>query len=137
MGKPKDLKAATCPECGKVMSKAGLPGHMSWKHGKDPKAPLLPARQNPTTVAHAKASLWDKTMRVAELLRDNPTWSTDNAVATMSDKLGLTKQEATDELLKAKIAIAIKRDDAERKAKSDTNDEQIKRYFKAHPEKLA
>lgn len=31
----------TCQLCGKVMTKAGLIGHMQWKHGKDHKAPML------------------------------------------------------------------------------------------------
>ena len=30
-----------CPVCGKVMTRAGVIGHMHWKHGKDYKAPLL------------------------------------------------------------------------------------------------
>jgi hypothetical protein len=132
MGKPRNMKAATCPECGAVMSKAGLPGHMAWKHGKELKAPLLPARQNPTTVAHSKATLWDRVLRVAKLLQDNPSWSTDKALAVMSDTLGITKQEAADELLRAKIALALERD----AATPDREDLKIKQYFKAHPEAL-
>jgi len=48
MGKPKDMRAAQCQLCGKWFSRAGLAGHMRWKHGRDPKAPMLPVDRQPS-----------------------------------------------------------------------------------------
>ena len=50
MGRPKDMKAAQCQLCGKWFSRAGLAGHMQWKHGRDPKAPMVPASGRPYIV---------------------------------------------------------------------------------------
>ncbi len=48
MGKPKDMKAAQCQLCGRWFSRAGLAGHMRWKHGRDPKAPMVPVDRQPS-----------------------------------------------------------------------------------------
>lgn len=45
MGKPKDMQAAQCQLCGKRFSRAGLTGHMRFKHGRDPKAPMVPVER--------------------------------------------------------------------------------------------
>ena len=50
MGKPKDMRAAQCQLCGKRFSRAGLAGHMAWKHGRDPKAPMMPVTTRPYIV---------------------------------------------------------------------------------------
>jgi hypothetical protein len=129
-----------CQICGQVVTKAGLIGHMRWKHERLPNAPLIPVSSERAQPVKAEvrrnASNWEKALRVAKLLEENPTWKNENAVAIMSDTLKVSKQEAEDQLLKAKIARAIERDDADRKAKSDQEDAQIKAYFKAHPEAL-
>ena len=48
MGRPKDMKAAQCQLCGMWFSRAGLAGHMRWKHGRDPKAPMVPVARQPS-----------------------------------------------------------------------------------------
>lgn len=40
----------TCQLCGKVMSKAGLIGHMRFKHARDHKAPMVPVARQPSIV---------------------------------------------------------------------------------------
>ena len=50
---------ATCPICGKVMTKAGLIGHMAWKHGKQRDAPMLPSKAMPRIDEKQKAELYD------------------------------------------------------------------------------
>lgn len=47
-GKPRDRTAATCPLCGKKFTKAGLIGHMRWKHGRDHAAPMVPVDRQPS-----------------------------------------------------------------------------------------
>ena len=44
----------TCPVCGKSMTKAGLIGHMRFKHGRDHKAPMIPVevKSSQTSVDH-------------------------------------------------------------------------------------
>jgi hypothetical protein len=50
---------ATCPICGKVVTRAGMVGHLSWKHGKQYKAPLLPSKGMIRADERRKAELWD------------------------------------------------------------------------------
>lgn len=50
---------AQCTICGKRMSRAGLIGHMAWKHGKDRRAPLLPSKAMARSEEHRKARLYD------------------------------------------------------------------------------
>jgi len=50
---------APCPVCGQVMTKAGLVGHMAWKHGKDAKRPMLPSKARPVHEVMRKATAWD------------------------------------------------------------------------------
>jgi len=47
-----------CQLCGKVVTKAGLVGHMRWSHGRDDKAPMLRV-EHPAREARRKAVLWD------------------------------------------------------------------------------
>lgn len=59
---------ATCPICGKVLTTAGMIGHMHWKHGKDYKAPLLD-KPKPIGILEArrKAKDFDKVLtRIVE-----------------------------------------------------------------------
>jgi hypothetical protein len=44
-----------CPICHKVMTSAGLIGHMAWKHGKDYKAPMFPSKALPVAEAREMA----------------------------------------------------------------------------------
>jgi hypothetical protein len=64
-----------CQFCGKVVTKSGFVGHMTWKHGKDPKAPLLD-KEKPITIpdARRKAADLDKFLDslVAKLMKDRP-----------------------------------------------------------------
>jgi hypothetical protein len=49
-----------CPVCGKVMTRAGVIGHMHWKHGKDYKAPLLDLpKPIPYAAAQKKAAAFN------------------------------------------------------------------------------
>lgn len=50
----------TCPLCGKVLTKAGLIGHMHWKHDRDYKAPMLSKGMLSYGEAMRKARLYDK-----------------------------------------------------------------------------
>lgn len=60
MGRPKDMQAAQCQLCGQKFSRAGLVGHMRWKHARDHKAPMVPV-ERPMLVGEArrKAQLLD------------------------------------------------------------------------------
>ncbi len=59
-GKPRDRIAAQCQLCGKKLTKAGLIGHMAWKHGRDHKAPMVPVdKPMPVGEARRKAHLFD------------------------------------------------------------------------------
>ena len=60
----------TCPICGKVLTKAGLIGHMAWKHGKDNKAPSLPSKVMPRAEEKRKAQLFDA-LYVKRLFAEN------------------------------------------------------------------
>jgi hypothetical protein len=53
----------TCPICGKVLTRAGMIGHMHWKHGKVYNAPLLD-KPKPMQYQEArrKAELYDDGM---------------------------------------------------------------------------
>lgn len=50
---------ATCPICGKVVTRAGMVGHLSWKHGKQYKAPLLPSKGMIRAEERRKAEAYD------------------------------------------------------------------------------
>ena len=66
----------TCPVCGKVYTKAGLIGHMRWKHGIDHKAPskkvkkLTVLRGKKADSAISKAELWDTLVAEGRLIPD-------------------------------------------------------------------
>ena len=49
----------TCQICGKVVTKAGMQGHLRWGHKRDPKAPMLRV-EHPLTEARRKAALADR-----------------------------------------------------------------------------
>lgn len=48
-----------CPVCGQVLTRAGMVGHMAWKHGKQSKAPLLPSKAMPRLEEKRKAAAYD------------------------------------------------------------------------------
>jgi hypothetical protein len=49
-----------CPICGKVMTRAGLIGHLRFKHHRDHKAPLMPVQSKPyITRLEGKALVYD------------------------------------------------------------------------------
>jgi hypothetical protein len=56
----------TCQICGKVLTKAGLIGHMAWRHGKHHKAPMLQSKARPQAEVRRKASLYDIYLKVRE-----------------------------------------------------------------------
>jgi len=57
----------TCPVCSKVVTKAGLIGHMAWKHGKDSRRPMLPSKARPRAEERRKAEMWDLSSPVHKL----------------------------------------------------------------------
>lgn len=48
-----------CPVCGKRLTKAGLIGHLRFKHGRDHKAPMIPIVPPELAIVRAKATLRD------------------------------------------------------------------------------
>mgnify|MGYP001175224016 CR=1 FL=1 len=57
-----------CPICGEMFASRGLPGHIRWKHKKDPKALMFNTKvQHPLKTAYKKAKKFD---RVQALLSD-------------------------------------------------------------------
>jgi hypothetical protein len=100
-----------CPVCGKVMTRAGVIGHMHWKHGKDYKAPLLDVpKPVPYGVAQRKAKELDafvnqtvKVQRAVEALEkdaasglthDELRARVGDALAHLSDNLKIDYDEA-------------------------------------------
>lgn len=98
-----------CPVCGQEMTKAGLVGHMGWKHGRDHKAPMLPRDVVKDSLVRAIA--WMSNAEYALRLRYgdpedlqvqaksweqfDPIW---DALIALFDKLGYPHGEMDDRL---------------------------------------
>jgi hypothetical protein len=89
-----------CPICGKLLTKRGLAGHMQWKHGKQPSAPLLASKAKPL-VAAQRTMIAELQARLARLEK-----------AKHYDKLtsGLTPEKLEHILQESRLLSAIRGD---------------------------
>jgi len=113
--RPEPQKVA-CPICGKVLSKRGMVGHMAWKHEKQYKAPMLPAKPHPVREARRKAALLDEFVwELEQMLKDEPEETKGVLVAYFRDRMvaeaGITLEEAKARLGKplAKLGLHFKK----------------------------
>ena len=60
----------TCSVCGRTMSRAGLIGHMRFKHGKDYKAPLFDVIKPDVAILKAKATLRRAGIEAHDTIKD-------------------------------------------------------------------
>jgi len=110
---------ATCSVCGKVVTKAGLIGHMAWAHGKDNKRPLLPSKVPANVELRRKAKGFDYVVelfkaadhkrlvdKLETIVQDSP--SHDAFVASLGEEIrryALMHKEPVEEVSKAVTKI--------------------------------